>query len=197
MFRNNTIKPLVLNTHFISLIKSFNSKYYLYKNLIQKNNEKNNNTKVLSLNFKRKRFFPSIRTMNGNTLSFISLGMIASRYNRGKPFYRKKPIFIKVASLIRKLLIYTFLKNVHLFIRRSPVFLIDILMTIINPALSIYQNPLKTNQNINERMYTNGFFFSKMFFFSTKPFGFMKTGKKGRLKRKIRRKVILKNRILD
>lgn len=152
---------------------------------------------VLDLNFKRKRFFPSLRTLNGKTLSFMSLGMVASRYGRGKPFYRKKPVFIKVASILRKLLIYTFLVNLHLVVKRTPTYLVEILMSIFNPALVPYKNPFKSNQMVNEKSYANQFFFDRLTFYSPRNFGFMKTAKSGRLKRKIRRKIILKNRILD
>ena len=140
----STVSPTYMLQHLsVILGKLVSSKYLKYRRSLYTVSKVLSINTVLDLNFKRKRFFPLIRTGDGSTLSFLSLGMVASRYGRGKPFYRKKPIFVKVASIIRKLLIYMFLTNVSLVIKRAPMYLVEILMSLFNPSLTSYNNPLQ------------------------------------------------------
>ena len=50
--------------------------------------------KVLTLNFKRKRFFPLIRNLQGTTFFNTSLGILAKYLQKGKFFTKKKNCFL-------------------------------------------------------------------------------------------------------
>lgn len=81
-------------------------------------------------------------------------------------------------------------------IKRTPMYLQDILSTINNPVSSIYNDPY-TKKEVNEFKTTNNFKFTNIIFTTTKPYGPIKTKNKGRLKRKISKKLILIGRVTD
>lgn len=89
--------------------------------------------------------------------------------------------------------------NINLKIKGIPLHLNTILKSILTQSNVIYNNPFKNNSLINEVKGINSFFinFSYLIFVNNKDFGLKKTKKKGRLKRKIMRRVIINNNILD
>ena len=83
-------------------------------------------------------------------------------------------------------------------IKGIPLFLKDILVAILNPAKKPYLHPFKVpSQFVEEENLTNNFMFEYVLFTNLKPHSIMKKKKKGRLKRKITKKVALLNNILD
>lgn len=153
-------------------------------------------SKVLTLNFKRKRFFPLIRDLAGTTFFNTSLGILSKYLQKGKFFTKKKVVFLLVASLIRKMLIYSSLKDLILMIKRTPMYLQEILSLINNPVSSLYNDPF-TKKEVNESRLKNNFYFRNIIFTTTKAYGPLKTKNKGRLKRKISKKLILIGRVTD
>jgi len=153
-------------------------------------------SKVLTLNFKRKRFFPLIRDLSGTTFFNTSLGILAKYLQKGKFFTKKKVVFLLVSSLIRKMLLYSSLKDLILMIKRTPMYLQEILSLINNPVSSLYTNPF-TRKEVNEFDIRNNFTFTNVIFTTTKPYGPLKTKNKGRLKRKISKKLVLIGRVTD
>jgi len=153
-------------------------------------------SKVFTLNFKRKRFFPLIRDLSGTTFFNTSLGILAKYLQKGKFFTKKKVVFLLVASLIRKMLLYSSLKDLILMIKRTPMYLQEILSLINNPVSSLYNNPF-TRKEVNEFDIRNNFTFTNVIFTTTKPYGPLKIKNKGRLKRKISKKLVLIGRVTD
>lgn len=153
-------------------------------------------SKVLTLNYKRKRFFPVIRDLSGTTFFNTSLGILSKYLQKGKFFTKKKIVFLLVASLIRKMLLYSSLYNLVLMIKRTPMYLNEILSVINNPVSNIYNDPF-TKKEVNEFKIVNNFRFTNVIFTTTKPYGPVKTKNKGRLKRKISKKLILIGRVTD
>ena len=72
----------------------------------------------------------------------------------------------------------------------------EIMSTINDPVVSIYKNPF-SNQLMNEKEINNPFSFPLIIFTNNKSYGFMKEKQKGRLKRKIARRLTLINKVLD
>lgn len=153
-------------------------------------------SKVLTLNFKRKRFFPLIRDLPGTTFFNTSLGILSKYLQKGKFFTKKKVVFLLVASLIRKMLIYSSLRDLILMIKRTPMYLQEILSLINNPVSSLYNDPF-TKKEVVESKLKNNFYFRNIIFTTTKAYGPLKTKNKGRLKRKISKKLILIGRVTD
>ena len=81
-------------------------------------------------------------------------------------------------------------------IKRTPMYLQEILSLINNPVSSLYTNPF-TRKEVNEFDIKNNFTFTNVIFTTTKPYGPLKTKNKGRLKRKISKKLVLIGRVTD
>jgi len=155
-----------------------------------------NPTKLLALNFSRNKFFPVIRTILGESYFFLSLGILSKFLLKNKAFTESKTVFILLASFLRKVLLFSSVKNMYLFINKTPLYFKEIMSTINDPVVSVYKNPF-SNSMVNEKELPNPFTFPLIIFTNNKPYGFLKTKQKGRLKRKISRRLIMINRVLD
>ena len=155
-----------------------------------------NPTKTLALNFTKNRLFPTLRTVLGETYLFLSLGLLSKYLLKGKAFTKSKTVFILLASFLRKVLLFSSFKNLYLFVNKTPLYFKEIMSTINDSVINIYKNPF-SNALVAEKEYTNPFVFPVIVFTNNKPYGFMKTKQKGRLKRKISRRLTMINRVLD
>ena len=143
----------------------------------------------LNLNFKRIRFFPFLRK-NGRTEVFFnnSLGMVSKFFSKTKAFLRQKTSYLLSAAFLRKIMLYTGLRQLILKVRGVPLFLRDIVSTILNPGKKMYEHPFRSpTQIVDENIFTHGFTFSYVLFTNLKLHSLMKR-EKSRLKRKIAKK---------
>ena len=155
-----------------------------------------NPTKTLALNFTRNRFFPTLRTVEGETYFSLSLGLLSKFLLKGKSFTKSKTVFILLASFLRKVLLFSSFKNLYLFVNKTPLYFKEIMSTINDSVINIYKNPF-SNSLVTEKDLPNPFVFPVIVFTNNKPYGFMKSKQKGRLKRKISRRLTMINRVLD
>ena len=152
--------------------------------------------KTLTLNYKRSRFFPNLRTLSGRSYLFLSLGLFIKFFTKNKSFLKSKAMYLLLAGFLRKVLLFASFRYLTLIVSKVPAFLKEILDTINAPVTSLYQNPF-TESTTDEKTLINNFRFSLIMFFNNKSFGQMKMKKRGRLKRKITKKITQINRILD
>jgi len=157
----------------------------------------NPTTYLLSLNFKRLRFFPGFKTTGGTDFVHLSLGLLNSYFRKGKFFLKSKIVYLALANFFRKLLIFSGIKSFFLHINRSPKYFLEILNTILEPVVSMYQNPFNINTLVNEQQWNPSFTFHSVLFTNPKPYGKVKVKQKGRLKRKINSRIFMLNRVLD
>lgn len=106
---------------------------------------------LLSLNFKRLRFFPGFKTTSGQDFTHLSLGLLNAQFKKGKFFIKSKIVYLALASFFRKILLFAGIKNFFLHIHRSPKYFLEILNTLLEPVIGSYNNPFKTNSTINEQ----------------------------------------------
>lgn len=109
-------------------------------------------TYLLSLNFKRLRFFPGLKTTSGTDFAHFSLGLLNSYFRKGKFFLKSKIVYLALANFFRKLLIFSGIKSFFLHVNRTPKYFLEILNTVLEPVVSVYQNPFNTNSLINEQL---------------------------------------------
>jgi len=151
---------------------------------------------VLVLNFKRLRFFPILRTLQNELFSSLSLGLLAKFFQKGKFFLKSKIVYLAVASLLRKILLFANFSEFVLIINRKPKYFNEILNSITEPSVTTYKDPFQ-DRFVNEFEKRQNFVFPYILFTNNKPYGLVKTKQKGRLKRKITKKIIQINKILD
>ena len=144
------INTLINSVNFIETINNsylISQQYYSFLN----NNSRRPVSYLLSLNFKRLRFFPGLKTTNSIDFAHLSLGLLSSFFRKGKFFIKSKISYLSLASFFRKLLIFSGIKTFFLQINRNPKYFLEILNTILEPVISPYKNPFNINAIINEQ----------------------------------------------
>jgi len=107
-------------------------------------------------------------------------------------------MYLTTASFLRKVMLFCSFTDVNLLVNRVPRYLNEILAKINDPAISVYNHPFTViPTEVVEQTIKPAFFFSSVMFFGNKNYGLLKIRKRGRLKRKIYRRLISINRVLD
>jgi len=150
----------------------------------------------LYLNFKRFRFFPSIHNFNNFTFINLSLGLFSSFFNKGKYFFKNKIFYLLLINFIKKILIFSFFKKITILLKKVPKYLKDIINILITPNISNYDNPFSLKKTLNNRN-IDKILITKVLFTFSKSYSFLKLKKKGRVKRKINKKIAIINNITD
>lgn len=101
-------------------------------------------------------------------------------------------------KFLRKLLVILRLTNVVLHFRGVPVLLDLLLQFLYQPISHPMRDPL-TGRLIDEtgKRSARDLKITEITFVHPKPFGYLKTRKRGRIKRKIRRKIIRSSQVVD
>ena len=96
-----------------------------------------------------------------------------------------------------RLLINIGIKNVDINVRRTPNYLVDMINKLLNnePNKIYYTNPF--DKKIKSTSVECKLKINNILFHYSKYFGKLKVKKKGRIKRKIKKRVVLINKILD
>jgi hypothetical protein len=122
--------------------------------------------------------------------------MFSKFFNKGKSFIKNKSNYLLLAGFLRKILIFSDIRNLLLLVKRTPLYFNEILSTINTPVIVNYKHPFNSSM-IDEITMNNFFFFYYFIFYNTKAYGFMKTRKKGRVKRKITKRIVKINNLVD
>ena len=189
MSRNITKIKVMLS----SIINKLVVKYRVYKHRITQSF----NIYHMFLNFKKNRFFPYFyKGKNKDTIFNNSLGILSKKFSHKKSFLKSKNAYLFSSSYIRRMLIYISTTKLNLNIRKTPKYLKEILRVLTSDSNVIYNHPFhKSVVNEKEKPLTIKFLYIN--FTNNKSLGPVKKKKKGRLKRKISKKIILYNNVLD
>jgi len=102
-----------------------------------------------------------------------------------------------MAKYIRKLFLISNIKNVMLIIKKIPLFINEIVNFFNMPIAHKFLNPIDgKNIEENENNFTQ-IKFLYFLFLNNKNFSKNKTPQKGRIKRKILRKIVFENKLVD
>jgi hypothetical protein len=148
------------------------------------------------LNYRRRNFFPVISSFFKKNLVFTSLGLFLKMFIKPKSFIRNKALYLLTASFFRKIIIFGGLKFFIFIVKRKPLFLQEFISNLYLPSSSIYKNPF-SDDIFFEKEYTNRFFITNFLFLNNKNFSFQKTRLRGRLKRRIFKRLVKINNVLD
>lgn len=195
LFTNKKINNLTL---FFSLYSFFFNTIYLDIFYLVKNLKKTNKSLFfLILSFKKNKLF--LNFLNFFKINFLNLssGLFIKYFEKRKAFKKNKTIKILMAKYFRKLFIILKIKNLALFIKKTPTSLSEILTFFNSPIIHKFLNPIE-NKIIEESDKTPLFVnFLYFIFIENKNFSKNKTPQKGRIKRKILRKLTFDNKIVD
>lgn len=131
-----------------------------------------------------------------STHMFISPGLFLKYFQRKKSLKKNKSMKFLMVRFMRKVLLVLRVKNVVINSRGIPVHLNSLLSVLFRPFSHYFEDPL-TSTVINETEGQRNINVSAIMFTSPRPFGFQKTRKMGRVKRKIRRRITRLGNVID
>ena len=163
----------------------------------------------LILKFKKAYFYVTLLDSQNRIFFSLHTGMFLKFFNYKKSLKKSKSFKILLIRYLRKLLIVTGINNFNLVIRWTSNHLSKLLHILQKPIPHAFVDPLTRTTVLEQsiklkqgaadpyRKTQPVFNFVYIVFVKTKPYGTMKTKKIGRIKRKIRRKVMKLNKISD
>nr|AEV66690.1 hypothetical protein [Oxytricha trifallax] len=129
---------------------------------------------------------------------FILIAWIFFKIFRKKKYYKKKKsIKMLLARYIRKLYLLIKFKHTIFFIKKIPTYLLEIINILNTPIIHKFLNPFSETTVEEPNVRKNIFNINYFIFFKNIDFSNNKTRQKGRIKRKVTRKMILENSIID
>lgn len=160
-------------------------------------NKKNYKPFYILFNFSQNKFFINLLDTNKKAFFFVSSGFFIKFFEKKKSFKKNKLVKLLMIKFLRKILILIKLKNLIFFIRNNPINFLELLNTLNQPIVHNFINPI--NGSLIKDSSTNDlkFSFNFLIFLKNQPYTFLKKRKKGRVKRKILRKIILENNLVD
>lgn len=130
---------------------------------------------------------------------FLFSGLFLKFFNNRKPLRRSKLFKTLMIKLLRKILLLSSVKNVNLIINRSSPAFNELYKLLLTPSIIPYRVP--TNNDLYDDSSINKFgkllSVRKILFLRTHSFTNLKVRKRGRIKRKITRRLLRKNYVLD
>lgn len=99
-----------------------------------------------------------------------------------------------MARFARKMIILLGLRDISLRVRGLPTMLETLVSTLFSPMRHPFESPLTGGLVDEVDKIGTTLFVSSLSFVNIKPFGFMKVRLKGRIKRKVRRRLYRLNR---
>ena len=177
------VSPILNN---LMLVKSFN-KTMLFKKFYR-----------LFFTFKKGRFFVNLTNFNKTkNYLFLSTGMFIQYFQYKKSIRKNKILKVLISKYLRKFFLILQLKYVSLHFSSTPLMLQEIITNLTTPLIKPLKNPLTLKTIDEDQLSQFRFVFLFFFFQKSKNFGTFKLRRKGRVKRRIIRKLIKINNVLD
>jgi hypothetical protein len=151
----------------------------------------------LYFTFKTKRFFVNLATRGGRSYVSLAPGLFVRFLDKRKSFKKNRALVLLMGKYLRKLFLIVGLRYFDLIVRQSPYLLNEILSSIFKPLIHRFVNPFKGDEIDENEVKSPSLHIRFLLFQKNKPFNYMKTRLKGRVKRKILRKVVRYNRLVD
>ncbi len=155
----------------------------------------------LYLTFTANKLFINLVSNGGMKYNYFSLsvGLFLRFLNGKKALKKNKLIKLLLMKYVRKLLIVSEIRDLVIYTKRTPVFFSELCNVLLSPIIRPFVNPLTSFLYDDTQLNSAKpkVVVKKIFFYKPKSFGTMKAPLKGRLKRKIMRRIIRTNRICD
>lgn len=190
-------KFLIFDFLYIYNFFFFNTYVDLFYNFKKLKVKKKKLLYYLTFSFTNNKIFINLANFNKKNYFFLSNGLFIKFFEKKKSFKKNKILKILIAKHLRKVFIMSRVTNIILIAKSAPIFLLEML-TFINTAIPHkFQDPV-TGEVIEEKKNITPIIkFSYFIFKENISFSKNKEKKKGRIKRKILRKVVSSNKITD
>jgi len=149
--------------------------------------------------FRATKLFVTMRNAKSENLFFLSLGFFLKYFEKRKVLKKSKAFKLFLARTLRKLFLLSGLTKFYFFVRGVPIYFVEMLRLINkridHPFFNPYENTIfdESSSSTPLRVVQIPYFF----FTRNTSFVPIKTRKRGRIKRKLRRRLVAKNRLAD
>lgn len=149
------------------------------------------------LKFKNNKINATLQNIKFRNLTNVVSGFFIKYFNNQKSKKKSKAVKLLIAKYFRKIFIVSRLKIFNVIVNKNPVDIPVFFSTLFAPIISPFQDPYK--EEVIEETPQNKFniFVNYLFFKNCHPFHKKKLKKKGRIKRKILRKLVFENKVID
>lgn len=149
--------------------------------------------------FRATRLFVTMQNAKSENLFFLSLGFFLKYFEKRKVLKKSKAFKLFMARTLRKLFLLSGLSKFYFFVRGVPIHFVEMLRLINKRIDHPFFNPYENAIFDESASSTPVRVIQIPYFFFTKNTSFVpvKTRKRGRIKRKLRRRLIAKNRVAD
>lgn len=198
--RNQSFKIILHRFMNIYILFNWKSMFKIYTNTFHINPRNQELTcHNLYLTFYNTRLYINLVNLKGLNCCSLSVGLLLKFFKNKKSLKKNKLLKILLMKYIRKLLIVADIRYINLVIKKTPVFLNELFNAFTTPIIAPFFNPItKTVYNdITSTLTKPAFNIKNLVFLKFKPYNSMKGHRKGRLKRKIMRRIVKSNRICD
>nr|ASY95693.1 hypothetical protein [Paraurostyla sp.] len=187
--RNKKKKLIDFLKYYSSVFSnSFNNIMFFFKK-----HKKKQSWYKLILTFRKNKMYLNLQnTLNNKNYLYLTPGFFVKFFEKKKSIKKNKNTKILMSKYLRKVYIVSKIKNQIILIKNNPIFLFLNL-----PIIHKFYDPLKKeiiNEKKKPQFNTKTLYF---IFFKNQDYCFNKKKKIGRIKRKIKRKIILQNQIPD
>lgn len=188
----NAINNFVLIYNFF-LNSIYIDVFYLTKFL----KDKTRSLFFLILSFKKKKLYINLQNTKKKNYLSISAGLFIKFFEKRKSIKKNKNIKLLMAKYLRKLFIISKISNLILIIKKTPLFVNELINFLNTPIAHKFVNPIDNkiiDESLNRKLSIRFLYF---IFMENKNFSKNKISAKGRIKRKILRKITFENKIID
>jgi hypothetical protein len=151
----------------------------------------------LIMSFKKKKLYINLQNIKKKNYISISTGLFIKFFEKRKSIKKNKAIKLLMAKYLRKLFIISKITNIVMLIKKTPLFINELVNFLNLPIAHKFLNPIDQkviDESSNKKLTIKFLYF---IFSENKNFSKNKLPQKGRIKRKILRKVTFENKIVD
>lgn len=159
--------------------------------------KKTRNTYNLILTFRKNKFFINLNDEIKQNYFFLSTGFFIKFFDKKKIYKKSKIIRTLMAKYLRKIYLLLNFPRTIVLVKKNPIFFLEFLNLFNQQIPHKFNEPL-TNKEIKDenpnKLVTKFLYF---IFISSQSYVNNKTKKQGRVKRKISRKIVIRNSLID
>lgn len=153
----------------------------------------------LFFKFRTNKLFVTMQNVRSHNLIFLSLGFLLKFFEKRKALKKSKAFKLLLARSLRKILLLARLRKFYMFVSGIPIHFVDMLRTLNRRIDHPFLDPFVKDvfDETDSKYHPTSIYIPYFFFLKNVSFVPIKTRKRGRIKRKLRRRLTAKNRVTD
>jgi hypothetical protein len=149
----------------------------------------------LTLSFCKNKLYINLQGLTRKTYAILTAGFFIRFYERKKSLRKSKAVRVLMARYLRKLLLVIQVRALTLVVKKNPKFFLEFMNILYTPLTHQLTDPLTglTFDDVRGLVFKIPYFI----FYSNKSYSFNKGASVGRIKRKVLRRLVYMNKVID